>query len=69
MLGDSVAGTGHEKEGLALLRKARELAESSQSIPAQTVMLASIAEMTSLMDNLRFEEANVRADAALTIWH
>jgi serine/threonine-protein kinase len=69
MLGDSVAGVGHEQEGLALLRKARELAESSKSIPAQTVMLASIAEMTSLMDNLRFEEANVRADAALAIWH
>ncbi len=68
-LGDAFTTLGHEDEGLAQLRQARELAEATYGVSSEMTMLASIDEAGNLIDTLRFAEGNARARAALEIWH
>jgi len=68
LLGDALVHQGREDEGLALLRRGREVAESEMQDAPDIVLAFAVSEAANLIDALRFREGIERADAALALW-
>ena len=69
VIGAGLSHAGRVDEGLAALRRARELGESEDTRLADLLLRASIQEAATLLDAQHFREGLDRSDATLALWH